>query len=208
MRRRYPSGWRRKYRARPYTMKQKSALKLAKSNRRKINSSHEVKWKYLPRAVITTATNGVVIPISLLAVGNTPITRIGDKIHAESIEIRCEDDSTDGVTVRVMLVKDNQQHGTLPVITDILAEQTIIAPRNAAKLDRYKVIWDSVKGLSSDINGQNWIMKRKLNHNIAYIGDAADQASQGKGNLYLVVISHNAGGADSFGYSTMLGFSD
>lgn len=111
-------------------------------------------WKFLDTAV-NTAVNStpVIILINGMVHGNTAITRIGEKIAVESVQMRLAYEVNTGTGLGQIhaydLVLDRQANATgITALTDYLTAATIHGIRNLNARRRFKILWRWRKWLS------------------------------------------------------------
>lgn len=192
--------------------KRLSAMQIAKENRRRLNNSHENKYRDVAPNAITTAVAGAVYILSNIETGNTDDTRIGEKIHAKSLEVNINDyEVAVGQTTRIVVFIDKQQHGTAPTVTQVLTSADVLSLTNRSNDERFTILRDITYPKTLVIEGNSTMTKHlriRLNRNIHYIGDTSLEASMGAGNIYMLVVSRLAGAANTFRYSSRLIFTD
>ncbi len=166
-------------------------------------------WKTHDILVSETVTStGSVTPLTLIAQGATSLTREGLRIKLQSMQIKgkLEGNAASSVShcwFRCIVVQDNEQHGTVAGLTDYLESADDIAFIEHDKRQRWKTILDKHMDLSNyALNDTSTLIPRRRSYkfykkwktpkNLTFLGVAATQASQGRGNLYLIMISSQA----------------
>lgn len=155
---------------------------------------------------IDTVTAGTVIDssglsyaLSLTAQGDSDEQRNGNSIKAHDILARLQFYRDTASTsafdlIRCLLLEDTMQDGALPTTAQLLDAVTITSPRQTDTIlaTRFRVIEDK----NYELYGNKPViidkMYHKLPNHIHYKGTAADQASQGPGNMYLFLLCNNA----------------
>ena len=151
--------------------------------------------------------------------GNSPTTRIGNKITLKSVEIRgiCyldtlqdQADAPDGIVVRIALVLDKQTNGAQLNAEDVykdLAGTDILSLRNIEYIERFKVLKEwvmHIKYMSSHDDGTNtgshagateyFKCYLKLNQPVRYTTTGATVSSIMDNSLHLIAIASGADG--------------
>lgn len=105
-------------------------------------------YKYIEQGIsdITAVSGtGVVKFISGVAVGDTNITREGNKINIESVHIKgtltTASTATIGSVFRILLVEMRVTDGAFPTISNIVTD-AVDGMRNADHMGEYRVHWD------------------------------------------------------------------
>ncbi len=190
----------------------KTAIVIAKQNRRRLNQSHEDKYVESPLAFFTSSATGTVFPLSNVVVGNTEVQRIGDKIHALRLQLMLRvtvPQTPDGI--RIIIFKDKQQHGVQPVTADVLQMTEAMSMFNRVNLERFKIMRDVYVPTTINQSVNSLMIYRfdvKLNHNIHYINATASATGAGSGSVYMLVLTEVASGANETSFVARLTFSD
>lgn len=182
--------------------------------------------KFIDVASVTTAfdVTGSVIPVNLSATGTDYTERIGRKTTNVSIQMRglIHPTSTSAVSglARVLCIYDAQVNGVTPSISDILISGSAISPMNLNNRDRFKIIFDWVRPISSynDINsglthqGGNDVHSikkfKKINLPTIWDGTTAAIGSCQTGAIYMVFIGTTASGTYSCVWTSRVRFVD
>lgn len=142
--------------------------------------------------------------------GSTALTRIGNKINMDSIQVKGlimpgQDTVTDPTHVRIMIVYDKQPNGAVWGVTDLLTSSSSNSFRNMAYQSRFKVIYDktfAMGGFIQDVVNHAYDSNscvRSINiykklpadaRNSQYTGAGAGIATINTGSLYMLTISN------------------
>ncbi len=161
--------------------------------------------KFLDTTITTvSAQTLVILPISLMAQGDTSNTRDGDNVIFKNLYVKgALNGASNGASenfIRLMVVRDNLQDsdGNVFQSTDLLQTDDWNSFYKAdGNQTRFKILSDKVHhiGDSNTANGlgmgtlKKYVsLKIKLNYKSYFNGTAATQASAGKGKLYLCYI--------------------
>lgn len=185
--------------------------KVSKSNAKKVNrilAGIEKKTHSYPSTAIQYVYDGSFVPLSLISEGSTSHTREGLTINPKWLNIRGFNtfSAATGYTsfpVRLIIVQDKEQRGTVPVIGDVLNSPDIQSQYNHLSINRFKILVDQVfqnRSPTSDVsNYQSVIINKKLSGKIHYLTANANQAGQGKNNIYMYCLSNiNTAGTPSY----------
>jgi len=167
---------------------------------------------------VTTSTTGVMNPVSELAQGLTSATRVGDSIRIQHIEVcgRILANPDAGSTcVRVMVVRDLDGYGTAPTPADVLESTTSavapFAPKKFNKRERFSVLFDelfTVQGTDNGISSAVFSYSSPHKGHVLYLGTTAAAASDGKGSVYVVLISDEASNPAHVTYYSRITYTD
>lgn len=108
---------------------------------------------------------------------------------------------------RILVVKDMENTGTDPAISDILASATTISPLNVDHTSRYQVLADRVVPLSA--NGREGSQHKfyiRVNDHVKYTGSGG--AAIYKNQIYMMLIGDQATNAPSWSSYSRFGFYD
>lgn len=158
-------------------------------------------------------SSGTVATISTIAQGLDYTNRVGDSIKMQRIEVRARTVIGAGTKtfIRVMLVRDLDGYGTAPTVANILQSADVLAPENYLNKDRFSILYDEFEALNS-VSVTNSVTTFAMPHegHIKYLGTTAAAASNGKGSLYLLLISNESAGANTptVTYYTRIYFTD
>lgn len=149
-------------------------------------------------------TTGLVEMMTAIAQGDTSLTREGLRIapvrmYGKFIIYANDAQTNETETVRVMIIKDHMQTGTVPAInSDILESVDVLALKEHDSKPRYTILLDQIYNVTKEGSG-NGISRRivkinkKLKGKTYYTGTTAAQGNQGKNNYYFVTLSTDAG---------------
>ncbi len=153
------------------------------------------------------ANDGTTVMLSDVPQGSSSQQREGLKLLAKSLEMRFVIQWTAAQpyeACRVIVVRDRAPDYALPVITDLLEDNTLDSVySNTVGLRRFTIVhdkyyhnpnptryWDSQANAEVGVPFQRaFKAKHKLNNNIEYIASTAASDELGKGNLYMMLIS-------------------
>jgi len=146
------------------------------------------------------STTGVIFGLSLIAQGDTSLSREGLQIKPKNMQYRFRITQNTGATtsfVRIMIFRDKDQTGvSLPTVTQLMESDSVDSFTEHDTRPRFTILRDMVIPMS--INGASRVhfIKGMINlgkrSKIWYLGTAASQGSQGKNNLYCYVVSSEA----------------
>lgn len=148
-------------------------------------------------------TTGLVVSISSMAQGLDYLNnRVGDSIKLQRIEMRyrvamaATAAQTQG---RVIIFRDLDGFGTLPTVSDVLQTVSVLSPKDYLNADRFSILYDELFALN--INGDSTevgVVDIPHEGHIKYLGTTAAAASNGKGSLYFLILSNEAGATVPF----------
>lgn len=189
-----------------------NAYSLAKQALRKVKAledQEELNLHNVGPTDITPAAAGVVYPLSLIAEGDTVATRTGRSIILKSAHIKVHNTDSLAEFIRVIVFFDTEQAGVVPVVTDVLNTADYRDFKNFNNRKRFAIMYDKTYSTEAWNDNKSMIeYYKRFNRKIEFRGSAADQASQGQGNLYMIIISQANGVNDSASYAVRLRFSD
>lgn len=169
------------------------------------------------KQIVTTVSttperdNPDITPISLMAEGDSNLTREGDEIYGMYLDIRCDITvnqllpAISLVFVRTMIVCDTQCNGSTFAIAELLtnvgANNPHLSPQREDSLARFKVIFDKLQTLTQVCNAAGTepqqadypkkIVKRiPLKRVMRYLNPDAEIADTGKNALFLVTLTN------------------
>lgn len=186
--------WKNKPSSVPYL--QKRVSKLEKGITGKEWKTHDTNF-----ASVSCTNTGSITMLTAITQGNQSINREGLKIHLQSIKTQevfvNNASATTASLVRRIIFFDQQQHGTVPSVTDVLESASYLALKEHDKQDRFIIVYDDLFAINANISTlSKAVVIRKYKtfkgRKTYYIGTDATQASQGKGNLYMLLISNQA----------------
>jgi len=165
----------------------------------------------------TFDTSGDLVSISTVVQGLDYNQRVGNSIKLQEIEInaRIFMNTTSGNTVyRFLVVRDLDGYGTTPAVSDILANGVGSATAPLAIKDflnrkRFSILFDEMGTLSPQ--GERGVyITVKMEHagHILYLGSTAAAASNGKGSLYILVLSDETVNMPSLAFQSRVTFTD
>lgn len=138
-------------------------------------------------------TTGTIVPISNMIQGVDYNQRIGNSLKLQRIEVNFRNLIGTGTNsfLRVMLVRDLDNQGATPNISDILQTVDVMSPRNYLRTERFSVLYDEFSNLNS-VSQTGEVAELDLPHegHIKYLDATSNPSSYGKGNLFLVHISN------------------
>lgn len=162
-------------------------------------------------------TNGTVVPCSLIVQGLDFNNRIGDSIKMQNIQFRYRVFRGIGATtsvVRIMLVRDLDCQGATPTVGSIIENGTLgtaqapTSPIRFLNRKRFAVLYDNLTVVTTtDIGFSDTISMAHEGH-ILFLGTTAAAASQGKGSLFVLVVSDEAANTPSIAFQTRIVFTD
>lgn len=143
-------------------------------------------------------TAGTIELLTGIQQGDTSLTREGLKIRLQSLFVQgivntnsSLDSSCHG---RLIIFFDTQQHGTAPVVTDVLETADELALPEHENQNRFIIVKDKHFVITPQISGSAAsrffkIYRKFKGRRIFYIGTGAAAANMGKGQLYALYIS-------------------
>lgn len=148
-------------------------------------------------------TAGFIYSISTMAQGLDYLSnRVGDSIKLQNIEIRFRVVMATGAAQtqgRIIVFRDLDGYGTLPTVADVLQTASVLSPKNYLKNDRFSILYDELFALSQQ-GDSNEVGVIHLPHegHVKYLGTTAAAASNGKGSIYVLIISNESGATVPF----------
>ncbi len=145
---------------------------------------------------LTPGNTAVLQTLSFVAVGDTNVTREGNKIIAKRLIVRLRVIKTVATTdvVRFIVFVDKEQHGVIATTANLTEDSAVGTFYNKNNRQRFRILKDITMVMSSDDSGgtgdivqRNFVIPLR-NMAIHYVGTAADQASQGKNNIYSFLV--------------------
>lgn len=168
-------------------------------------------------ASATFNTNGTIYSLSTIVQGTNFNERIGNSIKLQSIDVRYRIfmNTTSGNTVvRVIIFRDLDGYGTAPTVTDVLAQgvgstTAPLAMHDFLNRKRFSYLYDYVDTLSPQ-GERGFATEVHIPHegHILYLGSTAAAASNGKGSLYMLVISDESTNTPSVAFQSRVVFTD
>ncbi len=167
----------------------------------------------------TAVAAGTVAGLSLITQGSDAQNRDGISIRMQSISGRYTVKRTaadvtaalnPAISVRVIIVRDMAQSGTIPTVANIL--ESALPEDNLQNLNvpsRFHVLHDNLFTLcSAGESGRSFDFFVPHTGHIDYIGTDATQGSQGIGNIYVLRISEITTNAPLFQFNSRISFVD
>lgn len=164
--------------------------------------------------VYTLAPTGTLTPFSAAGTliqtlvagpiqGTAENSRTGDQIKVDRLTYRFNfyDQTYAASLVRVLMVKDLQPNGSIPVVTDILASASHLSFFNpdtvtSAGGSRFKILHDKTLQVNTIIAGSPvavpYIIDVKGSFVVTFISNSGTSASVGTNNVWLLFIGNNA----------------
>lgn len=168
----------------------------------------ELKFHDLIAQTIAVTTAGLYgdTPLNAVDVGNTQITRIGNRITIKKIGIRFQllpaATTDDGDVLRIIVLLDKQPNGADPAVLDLLQSANFQAFKAVKTMKRISVLMDKYVAWSADgvdVAGTGLILKRNVfewykdvNIDIEYEADDSTIASIGTNAIHVFAISQQA----------------
>lgn len=166
-----------------------TALAVAKGVKGLMNVEYKVIEAGATDSVLST---GAVTLLTPIAEGDDYSQRNGRSVKAKRINFRGmlkHDSGGDACQfVRIMIVNDLHQDGTIPAVTDILNSADYNSFREISDADRFRVLFDKTVTVTANNEGKVIRFNKDLNHKVEFINTTAAQASMGGGTLYLLLI--------------------
>lgn len=180
----------RKYNAMQIAGKALSGVKYIKTM---INA--EKKYHDVTFVNIGMNNSGAIYSLSAIAQGDTSVQREGKSLLCNSIFVRGSvnvNGSANSNVVRLMVIRDTMNTGTLPVVTDVLDYSgTVLAPMapiSRTKAGRFSVLWSQTFTMSLAGNQVQLFKKYiKVDKHVKYTGPLA--TDEYKGQLFLLAIA-------------------
>lgn len=200
---------RKNYRRRPTP----SVRKVARSVRF-LKSVVNTERKFIDTGVLSSGVNntGTVVYFSGVAQGTDQQTRIGNSIKAMQVYVRGSmvmSASATTTIVRMILIRDNNNQGTTPLVGDILATADVNAQLSQFNGKRFTILADRCYNL--DINNRrviSYTIFRKLGFHIKYGGSSAAPSQQRDNGLFMLIISNEPTNLPSVTYNSRTRFID
>lgn len=145
------------------------------------------------------STTGAVTSISLIVQGLDYNNRVGDSIKLQRVEFRTRwtVGTGTGTFCRTLLVRDLDNYGTKPAISDVLQAVSVLSPKNYLNSDRFSILYDELGTLNQSDTNSVSVFESPHEGHIKYLGTTAADASSGKGAMYLMFLSNEAAGVTS-----------
>ncbi len=161
-------------------------------------------------------TSGVITCLSQVAQGSDYTSRVGDSIRLQTLELRMRvfQNLTATQTVfRVVVFRDLDGYGVAPAITDLFdatgGAGNTISQYNWLNNQRFSILFDELQTFSST-NESTAAVAFKTDHqgHVKYLGTTAATASNGKGSVYLLVVSDEGVNTPTYAYNSRVTFTD
>lgn len=159
-------------------------------------------------------TTPIVVYVSALAQGLDISNRVGDSIRLQglqyafsiSVSLLC----TGPNWIRILLVRDLQNQGAAPVLTDVLTGLSSVALPNYIQSSRYNILYDETVAFVREVGPMVDIRKGTipLNGHVKYRSTSAAAASAAEGSLFLMAVSSLAVNNPSLDYCVRLTYTD
>lgn len=196
------------FRRRRKTYRKKSTLKKRVAKLERNLSSEEKKFDDTSGSV-TFSSSGATIAIGNVAQGTDVTQRIGNKIKYTGMQFRMRayaNTSSTAETLRMIIFKDNQDDGSVPLITDLLENNQVESPYKQSNMGRFHIIADRVLSLKDSQQATNVVFNRKLNSICRYNGTTVNDLI--KGGIYFAYIGTQAVNVSDMSYYIRLYFTD
>lgn len=179
---------------------------------KRIQSKEEIKFADVYQNGVSIGTTPVLTALNLVASGTDDNNRIGDSVHATSIQGRYDFISASAALaptiIRMIVFWDRQPNGFAPTVSNVLDLSTIssslYAPYHRSYQKRIKIIYDKVIVINPNIGGTTSgttdalvpmaiykRFKRKLNREVKYNDVSATITTIQTNSLYLLQVSNN-----------------
>ncbi len=157
---------------------------------------------------------GTVSYLSGISQGTDLNNRVGDSIRIQSIWFAgtCAV-VTNNSSLRVIIVKDNENGGAAPVGSDVLQNAggagAAVAAYNYINKDRFTVIYDELLALNT-VSPPTDVLKYEssINFHIKYRGTGATAASAAEGSLWMLTFTDLAATQPTLRYTCRITFTD
>jgi len=157
---------------------------------------------------------GTVSYLSGMAQGTDLNNRVGDSIRIQSIWLAgtCSV-VTNNSSLRVLIVKDNENGGAAPAGSDILQNAggagAAVAAYNYINKDRFTIIFDELLVLNT-VSPPTDVLKFESSHNfhIKYRGTGATAASAAEGSLWMATFTDLAATQPTLRYTCRITYTD
>lgn len=142
----------------------------------------------------TPSTSGVVINMTDVAQGDDAAQRTGRSVLGKSLILNAsitKHASATASIVRVLVVKDKENQGTIPAITDLLTSASVNALRlTTSNAARWQMLLDRKYIVDSNQPLRNLKFYIKINSHVLYSGTAS--TDEDRGQYFLMLISSEA----------------
>jgi len=180
-----------------------------------------IETKFIDTTVNNAAQNAVGnnYAISQLAQGLQSTNRVGDSVRIQHLEVRGRININPAATntpVRVIVYRDLDGYGTSPTTADVLenvsAGQTPFSPYKFQKMKRFSILFDETFVLQSILaagsSSCTFFFSTAHQGHVLYLGTTAAAASDGKGSVYVLVVSDDNVNAPTATFTSRMMFTD
>ena len=199
-------------------MKDSSVARKAKPGRRKQLGKRPPEPKNFDIDNAVTATqSGTLTLLSGIAQGTDIGQRIGNSVFVTDIRISGRVAINSAVTTfstaRMVLIRDNENSGAAPVLSDILEAtgSTVVtrSPKNYLNRKRFTFLYDELFVLAPGSASALPIgVDMRINREVTYRGTGNTVAAAAEGTLYLLVVSDEVGNAPNLTVYIQYQFTD
>ncbi len=188
------------------TAPKKTALVIAKQNRRKISEMSEMHYIQNSRVILTSATVGLCYYVSGTPLGDdAEEDRTGNKVTSKWYRCRVWfNGDIASRRVRVIMFRDMNCQGAVPAVTDVLEAAQLESGYNWNNRARFSILSDKQISLPSqiaDVEAYKHIQyKTTRSMKLEYISAAEAVTGAGKGAIFMLIISSVNGTADAIRY--------
>jgi len=209
-------------------MKERQGRAIQPKFKRVGRSSAEVKFKDTTKSATAVASAGSIFNATLLTMveGNTDQTRVGNRITVKSVMLRgiaqiaanADVGNTSNI-IRIIVYLDRQANGATAAVTDILASASYQAFNNLDNSDRFRTLAETTIDLNNPgavATGaaytyghvkQSFFLKAKLNLDVKFKGNAADETQLSSNNIGVLVICEDDN-IGTVGYTARVRYTD
>ncbi len=193
--------------------------KAALAGVKKLRRSSEVKFHPVSFGattvpVVLEALEG--LPLSAVAEGTTPNTRIGRVINPTSMFFRfCLTRSGSATTkvefVRFVIIKDKDSNGVPPKwspVGGVFDNATVITPMNRSEGSRFRVIYDALMPLNSDRLTAQKKKYIRLSGRTTFQGPLATDSSLEGNQYWLFIATDTSGTLPNFSLNLRINYRD
>lgn len=164
----------------------------------------------------TTAT---IAPLSQIAQGLTSITRVGDSFRLQTIEVRGRVFAAAAATnsvVRIIIFRDLDNDGVLPPATELMEIDSVnsapLSPFKFNRKGRFSILYDQMMTtqsiLATGVSSKEFVYKANLSGHVQFLGTTAASASNGKGSVYIYIVSDESANTPTVAYYSRITFTD
>ena len=124
--------------------------------------------KFFDSTVSTDATSTpTILPLNEVPTGDDALSRDGNKIMCRSVELRLSaqlEAITQNATIRMLLVHDKNENGTILTAAQLLTANTVTAFTLINNKSRFTILWDKTFTLNQSASNaggvQKWFQKK------------------------------------------------